>query len=341
MRVIEGDSWTPELADQNTAKFRHRAKDYRELINLIIRRSDLREPYEGSEILALDGNEGEDLTVHFAMHFDPYIGLVSAGDLHAILMEEIVSENPRFFKNISIDPNSLVIKEVLGQMDDIPGTSSAPLGGTDDLPVEIVTTQRPPRKCEPLKLNYCKSIGYNTTTYPNYLDHNSIEEVEADVIAFRELVDGECFRQAFDFVCRLLQPPCEVRDPFEPSPGQICRHYCQEFISGCGERLPERFKKFLDCERFPESTGIQTCHNRPGCSSELQANALSSRLCDGVADCPDMSDESQCTFCPYGAIHCGRGRSCVQRSARCDGRIDCPDGSDEKDCCEYFIEIEK
>lgn len=55
LRVIEGDRWTPELADQNTLRFQHRARDYRERINLIMRRSDLREPFEGSEILALDG----------------------------------------------------------------------------------------------------------------------------------------------------------------------------------------------------------------------------------------------------------------------------------------------
>lgn len=55
LRVVDGDSWIPELADQSTPRFQQRARDYRERINLIMRRSDLREPYEGSEILALDG----------------------------------------------------------------------------------------------------------------------------------------------------------------------------------------------------------------------------------------------------------------------------------------------
>lgn len=332
LRVVDGDSWIPELADQSTPRFQQRARDYRERINLIMRRSDLREPYEGSEILALDGNEGEDLTLHFAMYFDPYAELVSTADLHSILMEEIISEHPRYFRNLTIDPSSLIIKEVLGQFDDIPGTSSSPLGGKDDEISEVVTTVRPPRKCEPLRLNYCRSVGYNMTTYPNFFGHGSIEEVEADLISFRELVDAECFRQAFDFVCRLLQPPCEYRRIEEPVAGKICRQYCQAFWSGCGDRLPERFKKFLDCERFPESTAIQSCHSRPGCASELQSNALSSRLCDGVADCPDLSDENTCTFCPYGAIYCGRGRACYAKNARCDGKMDCPDGSDEKDC---------
>ncbi|XP_055523344.1 uncharacterized protein LOC129717463 [Wyeomyia smithii] len=332
LRVVEGDHWTPELADQNSSRFQQRARDYRERINLIMRRSDLREPYEGSEILALDGNEGEDVTLHFAMYFDPYADLVSTADLHSILMEEITSDHPRYLRNLTIDPSSLIIKEVLGQFDDIPGTSSSPLGGKDDVINEIITTMRPPRKCEPLRLSYCRSVGYNFTTYPNIFGHGSVEEVEADLISFRELVDAECFRQAFDFICRLLQPPCEYRRIEEPTPGKICRQYCQAFWNGCGDRLPERFKKYMDCERFPESTAIQSCHSRPGCATELQSNALSSRLCDGVADCPDLSDENTCTFCPYGAIYCGRGRVCYARNARCDGKMDCPDGSDEKDC---------
>lgn len=54
-RVINGDTWTSELADQNSLRFQHKTRDYRERINLVIRRSDLRESYEGSEVLALDG----------------------------------------------------------------------------------------------------------------------------------------------------------------------------------------------------------------------------------------------------------------------------------------------
>lgn len=55
IRVTKGDAWTPELADQNSLRFQHKTRDYRERVNLVIRRSDLRESYEGSEVLALDG----------------------------------------------------------------------------------------------------------------------------------------------------------------------------------------------------------------------------------------------------------------------------------------------
>lgn len=53
--MVLNDKWSMELANQNSLRFQHKARDYRERINLTLRRSDLREAYEGSEILALDG----------------------------------------------------------------------------------------------------------------------------------------------------------------------------------------------------------------------------------------------------------------------------------------------
>ncbi|XP_075157572.1 uncharacterized protein LOC142230832 [Haematobia irritans] len=329
---VLNDKWSMDLANQNSARFQQKSRDYRERINLLVRRSDLREAYEGSEILALDGFEDKsDILVHFNMVFDPYAGLVSTADLLALFGEEFENPHPRFFGNVTVDPQSLMIKEVTGLIEE-PIMSSSPLGGDDETTELITTTPRQPRRCEPLKLNYCRSIGYNITTYPNLLGHTSFEEVQADVIAFRELVDAECFREAFDFVCRLMQPPCEGQTNLEPSPGIMCREYCEQFMEGCGNRLPKRFQKYFDCEKFPESTGIQSCHHKPRCASDMQANAHSPRLCDGVADCPDLSDERTCSFCSSNSLYCGRGRACVPRKARCDGKADCPDGSDEKDC---------
>ncbi|XP_030378692.1 uncharacterized protein LOC115627212 [Scaptodrosophila lebanonensis] len=331
--LVLNDKWSMDLANQNSLRFQHKARDYRERINLTLRRSDLRDAYEGSEILALDGSDDtNDIVVHFNMIFDPYAGLVSTGDLLALFNEEMTNPQRRYFANMTVDAQSLTIKETTGIIEE-PVMSSSPLGGHDETTELITTTPRPPRRCEPLQLNYCRNVGYNVTTYPNLLGHASYEEVAADVIVFRELVDGECFREAYDFVCRLLQPPCDSHGSgLEPTPGSICREYCEAFMLGCGGRLPARFKQHFDCERFPESTGTQSCQQKPHCVNDMQTNVQSPRLCDGYADCPDLSDERSCTFCASNAIYCGRGRACVPRKARCDGKADCPDGSDEKDC---------
>jgi hypothetical protein len=54
-RVVRGDVFSPELADPVTEGFRIRARDYRERLNLVFRRSDLRSAFLGTEVLALDG----------------------------------------------------------------------------------------------------------------------------------------------------------------------------------------------------------------------------------------------------------------------------------------------
>lgn len=55
LRVTNGDNWTTELADQSSLRFQHRAQFYQDAINQMINRSDLKEGYKRSEVLALDG----------------------------------------------------------------------------------------------------------------------------------------------------------------------------------------------------------------------------------------------------------------------------------------------
>lgn len=76
-----------------------------------------------------------------------------------------------------------------------------------------------------------------------------------------------------------------------------------------------------------------------GCVKELQARGFSTRVCDGVVDCRDLSDESSCSYCPDNHIHCGAGKFCIPVERRCNGKNDCPDGSDEKGCCKYMLSM--
>uniref|UniRef100_A0A1B0FR42 Atrial natriuretic peptide-converting enzyme n=1 Tax=Glossina morsitans morsitans TaxID=37546 RepID=A0A1B0FR42_GLOMM len=329
---IRNDKWTMDLADHKSQRFQSKGRDYRERINLVIRRSDLREAFERSEILALDGFEDtNDIVVHFNLIFNPYASLVSVADILALFGEEFRNSQSKFFADVTVDPESFTIREITGITDE-PTTSSSRLGVTDETTEAATTTEKPQRRCEPLKLDYCRSIGYNITTYPNLLGHNSFDEVYEDVITFRELVDAECFREAFDFICRLLQPPCDLHSKEIQSSSSICREYCEQFMKGCGNRLPKKFTVYFNCESFPEATGIQSCRQKPGCANDLNSKAQSTRLCDGYPDCPDLSDERACSFCSSNSLYCGRGRACIPRRARCDGKPDCPDGTDEKDC---------
>ncbi|EYC24639.1 hypothetical protein Y032_0013g2023 [Ancylostoma ceylanicum] len=57
-------------------------------------------------------------------------------------------------------------------------------------------------------------------------------------------------------------------------------------------------------------------------------------LCDGLKDCRNGLDESNCSYlhaCPAGNFICRSG-DCVSGKFKCDGEIDCPGGEDEKGC---------
>ncbi|XP_012282643.1 atrial natriuretic peptide-converting enzyme isoform X2 [Orussus abietinus] len=324
-RVIEGDSFASELADPSTEAFRIRSREYRDRLNLVFRRSPLKLSFLGTEILALDGTESRDLVVHFDVRFDPLFRTITVPEVVDVLEREITSEYPKYLGNLTVDPKSIEVQESLDAL-----RSQVSMQTTvSTLPP--TTTAPPPRKCSKLELSYCRHLPYNVTSYPNVLGHKSLEDVQNDVIAFRELVDAECYRLAYDFICQVLQPSCL------PGHGQDvlhlpCRSFCREFWLGCGNRLSDRIRQALDCSNFPEYADSGSCRPKPGCVQDLQSKALSPRICDGVIDCPDLSDEKSCSYCRDEYVHCGVGRACIPRSKRCDGNLDCPNGSDEKDC---------
>ncbi|KAK0098199.1 hypothetical protein PV326_010521 [Microctonus aethiopoides] len=324
-RVTNGDSFKAELADPSTEGFRIRSREYRDRINLAFRRSNLRVSFIGSEILALDGVENVDLVVHFDLRFDPRYQTVNVADVIDVLEREINPATVKYLANLIIDSKSLEVQESLEAL------NAQVALQTTIITTPSTTTAPPPRSCTELGLSYCKHLPYNVTSYPNIFGHRSLAEVEDDVIAFRELVDAECYRLAYDFICQVLQPSC-MQSETEATLQLPCRSFCREFWSGCGNRLPDRIRSALDCTNFPEYADQGSCRPKPGCIHDLQSRALSPRICDGIIDCPDLSDEINCAYCQEGNMHCGVGRVCIPNVKRCDGKIDCPNGNDEKDC---------
>lgn len=358
IRVIHGDHFSMNLTDQNSIEYYEKSREYRERINLLVSRSDYRKYYDGCEILALDGKifdernfdlSVNDLIVHFLLNFDSKSDAV-AEDLRKLFVLEFQSSSSngaRFFKNLKMDLNDFQLKEINFNIDDIFVTSLSAHVDSYGNPHDIDLTSDevtvfPPRTCEPIKLKFCRHIGYNMTTYPNLLGHHNREEIEKDLITFREVVDSECFLEAYDYLCHLLQPPCELgldikHNEIRVIPRFLCRSYCQAFAEGCLSRIPKKFRPYFDCERYPEQSSMQSCRSRPSCVTELKNQGHGLRICDGIADCPNLEDELTCSYCPSNALYCGRGRSCVSREMRCDGKFDCPDGSDEKDCCKILL----
>lgn len=163
-----------------------------------------------------------------------------------------------YFRNLTIDSSTLEVKE--SHVIPLPITASS----TIKMVTQAVTqAPPPPRTCAPMEMSYCSGLKYNITTFPNILGHKSLKEVEEDVIAFREVVDAECYRLAYEFVCQVLQPACKN----QPKADQMilpCRSFCRDFMAGCGSRLLPKFKELLDCSRFPEFGEISSCKTKPG-----------------------------------------------------------------------------
>jgi len=74
------------------------------------------------------------------------------------------------------------------------------------------------------------------------------------------------------------------------------------------------------------------------CVQMMERDNHADRICDGLMDCHDFSDEVACDYCPEGKVHCGVGAACIDVERRCDGVDDCPNASDERGCCESSID---
>ena len=63
-----------------------------------------------------------------------------------------------------------------------------------------------------------------------------------------------------------------------------------------------------------------------------------SSYCDGKADCDDISDESECTFCGSNSYACNPSepnndyKICIPPNQKCDHIKQCPLGDDEMQC---------
>ncbi|VVC26019.1 Low-density lipoprotein (LDL) receptor class A, conserved site,SEA domain,Low-density lipoprotein (LDL) [Cinara cedri] len=317
-----------DFDNPDSQNYQHFVLNYTNLIKNIINSSPLEQKFVDAEVISLEPDDGV-LKVNFGLRFEPVRWRMS------VTVEDILSAFRRLYPSTNIVPGSLHIRQITNNalISTKPSTLAPEITSKT---TEFYSTKLPPRRCTPVRLNLCKSVlEYNLTSYPNHFGHSNLDEIHEDLITFRDLVDAECYQRTLELVCQLLQPACIVGpDGDEAAVVLPCEHSCRLFTAGCGHRIPPKLRDGFDCSKLPDYSNIggTMCASRPGCDYKLRTSGLSNRLCDGVLDCQDISDETTCGYCPAGYLHCITSRTCVPVTSRCDGVADCPGETDERNC---------
>uniref|UniRef100_T2MDS5 Frizzled-2 n=1 Tax=Hydra vulgaris TaxID=6087 RepID=T2MDS5_HYDVU len=114
-------------------------------------------------------------------------------------------------------------------------------------------------KCIPFAHHFqiCNKMPYNTTMFPNLLEHRNPEEASLEVAQFKPLVKVGCSDDLEFFLCSVYAPVCLNHGPLPP-----CKPLCERARSGCisimqkfGFIWPENIR----CERYPDSTPNALC----------------------------------------------------------------------------------
>ena len=114
----------------------------------------------------------------------------------------------------------------------------------------------PKWECRPIKLDFCKDIGYNqtivmTSTTPNpFTLKNSQEESHAELTHYQRLVDTGCSNELRLLLCSVYVPYCD-----QNFKGGIvaCRPLCEKVKAKCEKHIKDinlSWPSVLDCSKF-------------------------------------------------------------------------------------------
>ncbi|KAL9950472.1 hypothetical protein ACROYT_G042970 [Oculina patagonica] len=225
---------------------------------------------------------------------------------------------------------------------------------------DVSTTISPTTKnntCEALTIPLCQGLEYNTTIFPNILNHKTQKEAALEVHQFSPLVKVGCSDDLAFFLCSVYAPVCTALETPAPPCRSLCnsaKHGCEDLMKRFGYTWPSSF----NCDRFPE-IGEELCvgGNRTSeatrqppttknadkpCNTSSKFRCRESReclprawICDGDYDCADKSDEQGCNstqLCSASEFKCRDSKKCILKAFVCDGDSDCLDNSDEENC---------
>lgn len=125
--------------------------------------------------------------------------------------------------------------------------------GVEPMPAIPAIPKDPNSRCEEIRLSMCRGIGYNLTSFPNDMNHDTQEEAGLEANQFVPLVEMKCSPDLRFFLCSLYMPIC-IEDYHKPLP--VCRSVCERSRSGCAPIMQQysfQWPERMSCERFPVS----------------------------------------------------------------------------------------
>lgn len=109
-------------------------------------------------------------------------------------------------------------------------------------------------RCEPITSWMCESIGYNFTTFPNAMNHQTQEDAHLDMVSFSILLDTHCSTHVRFLLCTQYIPMCieNYRKPLK-----ACRSVCERSRDECKpiwRQFDSDWPDELACDQFPDET---------------------------------------------------------------------------------------
>ncbi len=113
----------------------------------------------------------------------------------------------------------------------------------------IVPTGNGNQQCQPLNISACSSMGYATTSVPNFRNHQSQYEAEREMSHFEQLVQTNCSSLTLTYLCSFYAPFCSFFNG-KPIIVKPCRVLCETVRDGCTATLRSfnfQWPDFFNC----------------------------------------------------------------------------------------------